>query len=187
MMEEEACSGDGSCLEQADERHYRRRWSCVHDCVPVRCPNYAVCGEFDPVRVLDCHRGLCLHCDMAFGQRLEFYDQLKECPVCLESRPCCVKMPGCVHVLCVGCFRNLQGWRIADPDLELQGAALVLNTPELALQDELEEEEEDNSSDQDDPGGESMEETYESLPWNGLCPICRAKTVPAWQKRKPVQ
>ena len=130
------CTGRGECLTQRKPAgrgaysalHRHRDVACEFGCRPVSCPNSEICGETDlPQWLLDCRGGLCLHCDMLFGNwqsqhrtvvpqrrsltngRLVFTDRMEAlCPICLEEE--CVRgvrMPMCPnHFVCVECFRT---------------------------------------------------------------------------------
>lgn len=113
------CSGDGSCLIRENEKSYKKdiNIECEHNCKPVKCPNFIICGESAvPLYYLQCHNGLCINCDMMFGSWtsknykktgkgiLNFYENV-ECPICLETKRG-VDQPNCNHTLCIDCFKR---------------------------------------------------------------------------------
>jgi hypothetical protein len=106
-MSHQLCKGDGSCLEQTDCRNGYKKYddvSCSHNCQPIRCPNYCVCESLVPQLYLWCYKGLCSSpCATSFGY-LQFTES-KECPICLETKPC-VKGLKCDHTTCIDCFKR---------------------------------------------------------------------------------
>ena len=119
------CSGNGECLLQEDGGGYRKNHThegitCVHDCAPIRCKNYELCGDALPETYLK-GEGICLTCDIFFGEWNGGKGVLPmraaaECGVCLEHKPQ-ISLPKCVHTLCIDCMRQIyryhsfaQGW-----------------------------------------------------------------------------
>ena len=106
----QSCKGFGTCLIQRDEGGYILDPNCTFNCVPIRCPNYVVCGSMDPAWCIACHGGTCTDCDVSFGKWRGGSSTLgqvenMECPVCLETK-LCVTQGFCSHPLCVACFRK---------------------------------------------------------------------------------
>jgi hypothetical protein len=99
------CNGDGSCLYQEGEHIYEKNTDiiCLFNCEPVKCPNYLVCGNISPQRILSSHKGTCFNCRISFGH-LEFFTN-EECPICLDTK-LCVKQSKCNHKICVDCFKR---------------------------------------------------------------------------------
>lgn len=107
------CNGDGFCLRQSDEPNGYELNNCPHECKPVECPNFKVCGVINPKAILQCHKGTCFNCKLIFG-KLTFHESV-ECPVCLDTKPG-VKQPNCDHVVCLDCFKRCQyGEKIPQP------------------------------------------------------------------------
>jgi hypothetical protein len=105
-MSVKMCRGDGSCLEQTDLHNgYKKNedMSCSHNCQPMKCPNYLICGELMPQWVLCCHKGTSMSCAVSFGH-LQFFENV-ECPICLDTKMC-VKQKNCDHKICVDCFKR---------------------------------------------------------------------------------
>lgn len=132
------CKGFGECLKQMENLGYKEGIIkddiiCKHNCAPQKCPNYIFCGEELPFIILDCHGGLCLHCDMNFGTwkdgkgKLIVFDS-EECPICLDIKDC-VCLPFCSHHVCVDCLKKCYEF---DEDSE--------NEPEFPYSQEIQEE-----------------------------------------------
>lgn len=112
------CDGKGWCLQQVDENQYERAFNCEHKCVPVKCPNFAVCGAVDPRFIYDMEGGVCINCVCTFGGALDIKELRDECPVCLEPMGRgAVKFVQCAHRACARCFRRLH-WGDLDGDDE---------------------------------------------------------------------
>lgn len=44
------CTGDGRCLHQSGNGGWMRDGNdCIHNCEPVKCPNFKACGASDPL------------------------------------------------------------------------------------------------------------------------------------------
>ena len=39
-------------------------------------------------------------------KNLEFINENNECPICLDNQINCVRMPNCIHIVCLGCFKK---------------------------------------------------------------------------------
>ncbi len=108
-MSQNICNGDGICLEQIDcNNGYKKHdnISCNHNCQPVKCPNYIICGRLEPQYILWCHKGVCMSpCGILFhNKHLQFFENI-ECPICLETK-ICVKQLHCDHKICTDCFKR---------------------------------------------------------------------------------
>lgn len=102
------CTGDGDCLTQTTDCNTYGKdpdVSCVHNCQPVECPNFKVCGQVCPKWLLGCHDGRCWSCNFHFGKNLTFLEEDQECPICLETKPSVVQ-PNCTHSVCIDCFKR---------------------------------------------------------------------------------
>ena len=105
-MARNICSGDGCCLLQVDcVNAYMKNAdiACSHNCQPVQCPNYLICGRLEPEWLLYCHHGTCMNCAAMFGH-LKFFENM-ECPICMDTKTC-VKQIKCNHKICVDCFKR---------------------------------------------------------------------------------
>jgi hypothetical protein len=79
----------------------------------VFCPNNIYCGnELYYQDYLDCQNGVCLDCDMNFGNwcggesKLNFSES--DCPICLNQNVNCIDFPSCKrHKICVSCFQKI--------------------------------------------------------------------------------
>jgi hypothetical protein len=100
------CNGKGDCLEQTELNSYIKSTnvSCIHDCRPVKCPNYDICGTISPQWYFDCHAGTCRSCALSGFKFLEFLENI-ECEICSEMKKG-VKQPNCSHTTCVDCFKR---------------------------------------------------------------------------------
>lgn len=164
------CSGDGTCLSQTGNNNYYRDIDCSHQCQPVHCPNYTLCGVNLPLRYLYCHGGRCVHCNMFFGKDLNIRVPTsvdEECGICLVEASSFVQFPSCTHYACVDCFRRI--WF---------GTSQL--APPSVIVDEEDNEEEELSSDGDEDGEE--EESEQSR--DTRCPLCRNQHIPAWNRSK---
>ena len=109
-----SCPGDGECLGQSGDREFeyekRTDIKCEHDCQPIKCPNYLICGALEPQRILWCYHGTCSNCQYMCGKKfggkgvLKFTEDV-ECPICMETKTC-VEGLRCDHNVCVDCFRR---------------------------------------------------------------------------------
>ena len=83
-------------------------------CKLHKCVNYAMCGNLDPLWLLDDKSGRCADpCDAVYGRSFQFFapkDQEEECPVCLARAEVYMEYP-CGHRVCPACFhpRFLEG------------------------------------------------------------------------------
>lgn len=102
------CNGDGSCLTQTtDCNTYGKNqdFTCVHNCQPAECPNFAVCGDKSPKWYYRCHDGRCWSCNLTFGKNLTFPEEPRECPICFDTAQSIIQ-PNCTHSVCVECFKR---------------------------------------------------------------------------------
>jgi hypothetical protein len=107
------CNGDGFCLRQGDTPNEYQLNNCPHNCRPIECPNFKICGTLLPRCITFCNKGTCMNCRLLFG-KLTFYDSV-ECPICLEEKPG-VKRINCDHNVCIDCFvRCHYGEKILQP------------------------------------------------------------------------
>lgn len=116
VINERICEGDGTCLEQFGDNGYYTSRTCVHQCKPIPCPNFLLCGKIGPAWYFRCHDGLCTHCDMFCGRSgrgiLPFEDSVK-CIICLRTTVCidrCLdrsKYPP--TYCCIKCMRQCHG------------------------------------------------------------------------------
>lgn len=108
-----SCKGNGECLqlnEYTSEYYKVNYYSCKHNCIPVHCPNYIICGSKFPKHILNYYNGVCYYCNEMFGKKRGGTGILKaienkECPICLETTRCIIQ-PKCDHYICVECFQN---------------------------------------------------------------------------------
>ncbi len=78
------------------------------------CPNNLICGPTLYYQIhLDCWNGVCLNCDISFGDwcggrsLLDFEDNVN-CCICLQNNMKCVIIPSCqIHGLCLNCFKRM--------------------------------------------------------------------------------
>jgi hypothetical protein len=71
------CNGDGSCLEQSDNKCKCNRIhliggssifdnycpkECSHNCHLIECRNFKRCGQKRPQWLLNCNKGMCTDC-----------------------------------------------------------------------------------------------------------------------------
>lgn len=99
-----SCHGHGNCLNHIGSFH------CSFNCRPFKCSNFLLCGQVEPLYLLEKHGGRCSFCDSVFQKNLEFYSskEVNECPVCMdESKTILVKLPRCKHYICCSCFRTI--------------------------------------------------------------------------------
>lgn len=107
-----SCDGNGNCLRQLNENEYYADpdVKCEYNCKSFECSNYILCKTTNPKWLLDCHGGLCLHCDMMFGKWCDGKGILNiinnvECPICYELTTC-LSQPKCDHYICISCFKR---------------------------------------------------------------------------------
>jgi hypothetical protein len=189
----ETCAGAGECLTPSRRRggKYVRTLPCFFGCAPAPCPNWRLCGEVAPRRVLDCHSGRCANCDISFGLNLEFAFQgaASACAQCGVTRRTLVLFPGqCRHAFCGGCFaRRCGGWSRSweppledDPVVALSQIRADMRVADASDRDSAEEEDEtsSNSSSSASPMSSAGEARRR-------CPRCRAwGRRPEWQARR---
>ena len=100
------CNGDGSCLIglQRSKNMYHISY-CIHNCMPVKCPNFLVCSTISPQMIYNINRGICLNCRLSFDKRLEISNSEK-CSLC-DKNSIVVKRLTCEHKACVMCFQRM--------------------------------------------------------------------------------
>lgn len=98
-----SCTGIGECLTQSSENDYEEIYECIHNCIPLKCPNYLLCNTQAPQWYFYCHSNLCMNCNMMFAKCLNF--KKSECLICLEEK-LCVSQPKCQHYTCIDCFKR---------------------------------------------------------------------------------
>jgi hypothetical protein len=190
-----SCAGDGSCLRQVDVGYMMPRTPCAHECRPVPCPNFIVCGVLLPVW-LQARR--CINCDITFGKNLSVHIVAapKECPVCFDTMPVAVTYPsGCQHKFCCHCTRRLFGW-----PAEVSAEVLLSYTEQDEDGDDGDGDDgdgDDGDGDGDDGDGHDgdghdgdghdvavdNDQVEEAPPGPPACPLCRSQHVPDWQMR----
>ena len=104
----EICNGDGTCLDQGNDMKYhvglyRGDIQCVHNCVPIQCPNYIICRNKEPQWLLQCSSDICQDCDMMGYNTLNVTDDNEDCPICLDNKKSIILK--CNHTVCIDCFR----------------------------------------------------------------------------------
>lgn len=113
MSPHQTCRGHGTCLNTIGFS------PCPFSCRPVKCPNFLLCGQVEPLYLLEENEGICSFCNSFFNQSLEFYsiEEMDECPICMdEEKTILMKMPRCNHHICCSCFRTI--YRIYDLSLD---------------------------------------------------------------------
>lgn len=173
----EICDGRGICLTQTDLESYEKKKDmiCEHNCAPIKCANFPVCGQQCPRWVLVIADGgapIGFTCKLSFGN-LKFTENI-ECPICLETKMG-VKQLNCEHNVCVDCFKRCHYSRDYIPQ------------PQFPYSREIEDEY-DNSRDDirwiNDPLIQKynedwelyeikVDETYENEASLRVCPLCR--------------
>lgn len=100
------CNGDGYCLIglQKSQNSYHIS-TCIHNCMPVKCPNFLVCGAINPECILNINYGICLSCKVSFNTRLCISNPDK-CSLC-ENTNISVKRLTCDHKICTNCFQKM--------------------------------------------------------------------------------
>ena len=50
------CKWDGKCLQQIDVNDYIKnpKFTCNHNCIPIKCKNYILCNEQFPKMYINC-------------------------------------------------------------------------------------------------------------------------------------
>lgn len=100
------CNGDGICLMGLQRGGGQYDISnCIHNCMPVKCPNFLVCGSIAPQTIYDINYGRCLNCRVTFNVNLEF-SRDEKCSSC-EHNGVVVKQLTCSHKVCAKCFQNM--------------------------------------------------------------------------------
>ena len=134
------CCGRGECLRQesGESDHEENEidhghvldMTCPYKCKPLACPNVALCGEYGPLWYFDCHRGTCVNCAVCGPQKnVQLLSYEWECPVCMETCEHAVILDRCDHMVCVRCWRHMNGWRDreeSEPSDEEENAAYHL-------------------------------------------------------------
>lgn len=103
----ESCSGDGKCLSSNSPYYKLKDVDCIYGCVPQKCPNYVVCREILPQRVLDANQDTYINCAIGFNVRLTILDQVSDCPKCKHKVNHLVRLPHCSHLMCPACVRGI--------------------------------------------------------------------------------
>ena len=100
------CNGDGFCLVglQTGNNSYHIS-SCIHNCMPVKCPNFLVCGSISPQAIYNINNGICLNCRVSFNTRLNISNSEK-CTLC-DKNNIVVKRLYCHHKVCIKCFQRI--------------------------------------------------------------------------------
>lgn len=180
MNNPKSCPGQGCCLRQADcIGGYERIIECSHNCQPMKCPNYVVCGEIYPSHFDGCWGKTCMYCDQGFGKILTFKTEKQECFVCLEEMEIFVQMPNCTHFLCIACFRHIHH-PVMNPEFGSK-YNIMFKEPELIgdyvkspISKNIYEHEDDNEEDNEE---DDDNEEDQIDPFLGHCPMCRAETI----------
>ena len=166
----EECQGNGSCLAQTDQTWiYSRYKLCKYNCMPIKCPNFIVCGGVEPLHIMQRYDNRCLECNILFGKNLTIKQEKQECPVCLDEREIYVQMPDCVHDICLVCFRRLHPSYHYTTNGYNSKQDIVFPEPEV-----IDEKYQFISYDDEEEYEEHEEEFLRK------CPLCRQETVSAW-------
>ncbi|CEP01320.1 RING-type domain-containing protein [Plasmodiophora brassicae] len=95
------------------------------------------------------------------------------CPVCLQDKvDVAVTMPGCIHRLCVPCFRLLHGIKVPGVDVRV-----VQELPDEGSDYDYDDDDDDS---QDGSDGDDDDEDYVGSP---RCPMCRKSYVPDYMRK----
>jgi hypothetical protein len=97
-----ACQGDGTCMTQVTLTRYSNN-SCPNNCQLVECHNFKMCGQKRPKNILDCHRGMCFDCKLAYG-KVKFLAEKDDCPICFNNNDIVEIM--CGHKVCLVCWKK---------------------------------------------------------------------------------
>lgn len=85
--------------------HRSHNGYCPSDCcVPVKCRNFAHCGEKLPQWVLHCNNGMSINCAIQMGPHV-YTDETDDCCVCLENKKMLILK--CKHRICNDCWFNI--------------------------------------------------------------------------------
>ena len=99
------CTGNGRCLMVDwgnDMYHYYPKYKCIYNCKPVKCVNYIFCGE----SFTDKNINKCNNCTKIWkGKDPLLTDSNTTCQICKQVDNC-VKLPECIHCICIECFQN---------------------------------------------------------------------------------
>lgn len=174
------CDGTGMCLSQRHDGGYDRATECAHDCQPIKCPNYAVCGNERPRCILDCYGGVCAYCKMMFGV-LTIAPVAAECPICYVSGAEQVLLV-CGHHVCASCFSTQIESEDDEPQEEDYGGPSYDPEDDEGSDTRLDEWRltmPDSAARYDQAHEEWSSRNHEKLAsrrWIfGKCPICRAR------------
>lgn len=153
----------GKCLISIKKNEFRSNGECAENCQPVRCANWDICGiavpehkikEYDPFgRYLS--SGICESCYDKFHSVLIINEYPEEeCCVCYSEGEKTIRMPNCIHELCVDCFRKIHEFTNSFnwPRVFYKGETKLATWS-------------DSDSDSDSEGN-----------WYNKCPICREPT-----------
>jgi len=99
------CSGDGFCLMGLQRAGNKYDISnCIHNCMPVKCPNFLVCGSIAPQNIYNLSSGTCFTCKLAFNGKLNISNP-EICQICKENNVS-VKRLLCEHKICNICYQK---------------------------------------------------------------------------------
>jgi hypothetical protein len=179
---------DGKCLLQMSGDNHYRVIDCPEDCKPVKCPNYLLCGQACPHWFLYCHSNRCNYCNESFGCDLTFIEKEQECCICFNSKPIFIRW-GCIHELCIDCFRSNHGWIDSFLQGPTDGSRLKVHNEEDKKLIERIFEEYDRQHPREillDENGWEIDNSPEiEIPkWIGQCPLCRHREIPKWRKKE---
>ena len=109
------CIGKGECLIQDQDGNCigikHDNVDCVHNCEPIKCPNYNICNNLRSEQLLKSFGNVCYECHMFFGKwrgwnNILKQDIIEECKNCSETKLCVLNEKN-KNYLCVDCFKKL--------------------------------------------------------------------------------